>query len=272
MSHSLVRQLQGKAVKTTQLCRVLSVSRSGYYASRHRDLYPKVCAATPLLKAAFAASGSSYGSRRMVRELRDHGLSVGRCRVRRLMRCAGLKPVWKRKFIHTTNSKHSLPIAENLLDRKFDPVQPNSAWVADITYIRTASGWLYLAVVLELYSRKIVGWSMASAMPATLVCDALRMAIGHRAPAPGLIMHSDRGSQYASAEHQQLLREHGLVASMSRVGNCWDNAVAERFFLNLKMERVWQRNYANQGEAKSDIADYIVRFYNDQRRHGYFGS
>jgi transposase InsO family protein len=187
------------------------------------------------------------------------------------MRANGLRPVWKRKFVHTTDSKHDLPIAPNVLARQFEPDAPNKAWVADITYIRTRSGWLYLAVVLDLFSRKVVGWSMAPSMPAELVCAALQLAIAQRQPSPGLLVHSDRGSQYASASHRALLARHGLEASMSRKGNCWDNAVMERFFLNLKMERVWQRDYANHTEAIRDITDYIVGFYNSERLHSTLG-
>lgn len=146
------------------------------------------------------------------------------------------------------------------------------AWVSDITYIRTGTGWLYLAIVLDLFSRKVIGWVMAPSMLAELVCTALQMAIRQRQPAPGLIVHTDRGSQYASALYQALLAEHGVVCSMSRQGNCWDNAVAERFFLNLKMERVWQRHYANQAEAKNDIVSYIVGFYNSERLHSILGN
>jgi len=162
-------------------------------------------------------------------------------------------------------------VAPNVLDRKFMPTSPDQAWVCDITYIRTRSGWLYLAAVLDLYSRRIVGWAMAPSMPAELVCTALNMAIVSRQPPPGLLVHSDRGSQYASEAHTQLLAKHGLIGSMSRKGNCWDNAVMERFFLNLKMERVWHRDYANHAEAKADIADYIVGFYNPVRLHSTLG-
>lgn len=188
------------------------------------------------------------------------------------MRKALLKPVWKRKFIHTTDSKHDLPIAANILNRQFNQTAPNTAYVADITYIRTGSGWLYLAIVLDLYARRVVGWAMAPNMKAELVCDALNMAIQQRRPAPGLIVHSDRGSQYASELYQDLLDEHGFVCSMSRKGNCWDNAIAERFFLNLKMERVWQRQYANHTEARNNIADYIVSFYNCERLNSVLGN
>ena len=197
---------------------------------------------------------------------------MGRYRVRSLMRQHGLRSVWKRKFVHTTDSRHALPIWPNVLDRQFNPTQSNQAWVADITYIRTRSGWLYLAVVLDLFGRKVVGWAMAAHMQATLVCQALQLAIAQRQPAAGLIVHSDRGSQYASDSHRALLTNHGLVGSMSRKGNCYDNSVMERFFLNLKMERVWQRDYANHAEAMSDIADYIVGFYNSVRLHSTLGN
>jgi len=190
---------------------------------------------------------------------------MGRFQARRIMRVAGVKPVWKRKFVHTTDSRHTLPVAENLLNRQFNPPAPNVAWATDITYVRTRSGWLYLAVVLDLYSRKLIGWATAASMRTEPVSRALRIAIAHRAPKPGLIVHCDRGSQYASCEYQALLSQHALICSISRVGNCWDNAVAERFFLNLKMERIWQRDYANHAEAEGDIADYIVNFYNERR-------
>ncbi len=223
------------------------------------------------VKTLFMNCGRTYGSRRLQAALNFQGVSVGRYRVRRLMREHQLRPVWKRKIVHTTNSKHDLPIAANILERQFDPAAANRAWVADITYIRTRRGWLYLAAVLDLYSRKVVGWAMAPNMPAELVCSALQMAIAQRQPAPGLVVHSDRGSQYASEAYRALLRRHGLVLSMSRKGNCWDNAVMERFFLNLKMERVWQRDYANHAEAIADIADYIVGFYNNVRLHSRLG-
>ena len=273
MSFELVRQLQEKAVAVDQICRVLEVSRSGYYSARQRSrVQPPVCETSVHLKAAFAASGGAYGSRRLRTAMASRGVVVGLYRLRRLMRQHGLRPVWKRKFVHTTDSKHALPISPNVLGRQFNPTGSNQAWVADITYIRTRSGWLYLAVVLDLFARKVVGWAMAPDMQATLVCQALQLAIAQRCPAPGLIVHSDRGSQYASAAHQALLVRHGLVGSMSRKGNCWDNAVMERFFLNLKMERVWQRDYANHAEAMRDIADYIVNFYNSVRLHSTLGN
>lgn len=272
MTYQCIAQQQQKAANVTALCRLLDVSRSGYYAARRRASQPaRVCIVTPHLKAAFAESGRSYGSRRLRVALHDRGMVVSRYRVRALMRINSLCPVWKRKFIHTTDSKHTLPIADNVLDRQFQPGAANRAWVADITYIRTRSGWLYLAAVMDLFSRKIVGWAMAPTMPAELVCSALQMAIAQRHPPAGLIVHSDRGSQYASETHRALLTRHGLLASMSRKGNCWDNAVMERFFLNLKMECVWQRDYANHAEAIRDVTDYIVGFYNSTRLHSTLG-
>lgn len=271
MIHQLITQWAGKA-PIQQLCRVLHVSRSGYYAALQRvHKAPAVCTDSIHLKAAFEASGASYGSRRLSAARRQQGLHLGRHRCRTLMKKNQLRPRWKRKFVHTTDSRHDLPVVANVLARQFTPARPNLAWVSDITHVRTASGWLYLAAVLDLYSRRIVGWAMAPSMPAQLVCEALAMAIGARRPAAGLIVHSDRGSQYASSEHAKLLQSHGLVASMSRKGNCWDNAVMERFFLNLKMERLWQRQYANHAEARLDIADYIVNFYNPIRLHSSLG-
>jgi putative transposase len=267
----LVDQWQQKA-GITQACRVLDVSRSGYYAARIRARTTVICAATVHLKAAFNASERSYGSRRLVSTLQSENIQIGRFKVMRLMRESNLKPVWKRKFVSTTDSNHDLPVAENILNRQFNPAQPNHAWTSDITYIRTRSGWLYLAVVMDLYSRKIIGWAMSPTMHTELVSRALLMAIGQRKPAAGLLLHSDRGSQYASHEYQNLLKQHGIICSMSRKGNCWDNAVMERFFLNLKMERVWQRDYANQLEAVKDITEYIVGFYNCVRLHSTLGN
>ena len=268
MSYGLVEELQKKAVPVTQACRVLQVSQSGYYAARMRSRRaPRLCTDSVHLKAAFAASGRAYGSRRLCAALQQQGVTMGRHRVRTLMRANRLRPVWRRKFGHTTDSRHTLPVSPNVLARQFEQSKRDQAWVCDITYIRTRSGWLYLTAVLDLHSRKIVGWAVAPEMPATLVCAALQMAIAQRNPAQGLLVHSDRGTQYASNAHQALLKNHGLVGSMSRKGNCWDNSVMERFFLNLKMERVWQRDYVNHAEAINDVADYIVNFYNSVRLH-----
>lgn len=272
MSYQLVHQLQKEAIPVKQTCRVLSVSRSGYYEAQRRSAKPVLCKASVHLKVAFMASHQSYGSRRLVTAMQNQGIQIGRHKVRSLMRKAALKPVWKRKFIQTTHSRHDLPVAANVLNRQFNPVAPDTAYVSDITYISTGTGWLYLAIVMDLYARRIIGWAMAPNMSATLVCDALSMAIQQRQPVSGLIVHSDRGSQYASELYQNLLNKHGFICSMSRKGNCWDNAVAERFFLNLKMERVWQRQYANHTEAKNDIDDYIVSFYNCKRLNSALGN
>ena len=279
MSHQLVEDLKKKAISVSQACRVLDVSRSGYYAAAKRaQAAPVVCADSVHVKVVFASSGRTYGSRRIRTALCFQGVTMGRHRVRSLMRANGLRPVWRRKFVHTTDSKHTMPVSSNVLARQFERPLPNQAWVCDITYIRTRSGWLYLAAVLDLHSRKIVGWAVAPDMPASLVCAALKMAIAQRNPGVGLIVHSDRGTQYASAEHQALLIKHCLVGSMSRKGNCWadlgfcHNAVMERFFLNLKMERVWQKDYANHSEAINDVADYIVSFYNSERLHSTLGN
>lgn len=272
MTYHAVTALRKKAVSISRACQVLGVSRAGYYAHlQKRPTEAKRVKQEAYVRAAFEGSGRSYGSRRVAQAVSARGVKIGRYRARTLMRLAQLRPVWKRKFVATTNSRHDRPVAPNVLDRRFHPDKPNQAWVSDITYIRTLEGWLYLAVVLDLYSRKVVGWSMAPTMPAALVASALKMAIQQRAPQPGLIVHSDRGSQYASEEYQGVLARHGLVCSMSRLGNCWDNAVAERFFLNLKMERVWQKRYVDREQARCDIVQYIVGFYNPVRLHSTLG-
>jgi len=266
MIQTLIHRWQEKAqikAPVTRLCALLGASRAGVYAAAIRGRTPRpACATRAAVRTTFEDSGRTYGSRRIRAALRMQGMNVGRHRVRRMMREQALKVRWRRKHVHTTDSRHSLPVAENVLNRQFTPEAPNRAWACDITYVRTDTGWLYLAAVLDLYSRKIVGWATADAMPADLVCTALQRAVAQRRPPPGLIVHSDRGSQYASVQHRQLLARHGLTASMSRKGNCWDNAVMERFFLNLKMERLWQRRYANPLEAARDIDHYIVGFYN----------
>lgn len=264
--HHIVEALQEKAIPIKQSCRVLGVSRSGYYEAMQAKAKPKSTELEAKVMNSFADSFRTYGSRRIKQALCSQGVKIGRYKVRRLMRECSLSSVWRKKsFVTTTDSKHSLPVAPNVLDRQFTQKAPDRAYVADITYIPTGSGWLYLAVVLDLFSRRVVGWATASTMHADLVCRALNMAIVVRQPGPGLIVHSDRGSQYASAQYQALLAHHRFVCSMSRKGNCWDNAVAERFFLNLKVERVWQQRYANQLEAQKDIAGYIAGFYNTVR-------
>jgi len=257
-----------KATTIQQGCEVLGISRAGYYAAQRRHNQPKKpCAIRVLLKSEFEISGRTYGSRRLQMQLNHQGVCIGIHRVRSLMKDMQIKSIWKPKFVNTTDSRHNLPVFENILNRNFNPTTPNQAWVSDITYIRVRNNWLYLAVVLDLYSRKVIGWAMSPTMPAELVCNALKLAIYQRQPKLGLVVHSDRGSQYASKEYQNLLNQYGLIGSMSRKGNCWDNSVMERFFLNLKMERVWRQNYANYEEAKLNITDYIINFYNSLRLH-----
>ena len=229
MSCQLVEDLQKKAcpkVAISQARRVLKVSRSSYCAhlaaDRQRLAAPTVCVASVHFKAAFAASHKAYGSRRLRTVMAERGLAMGRHRVRTLMWLNDLRPVWRRKFVHKADSKNTIAVSRNVLNRQFEQALPNQAWVVNITYIRTHSGCLYLAAVLDLHSRKIVGWAMAPEMPAALVCATLQMAIAQRNPLTGLIVRSDRGTQYASVEHQALLKKHGFVGSMSCKGNCWE--------------------------------------------------
>lgn len=221
------------------------------------------------IRAVYRGSDSTYGSPRVYRELREQGVVCGRHRIARLMRAAGMAAVPPRRFVVTTDSAHRLPIAANLLSGQFDVAELDRVWATDITYIATGSGWLYLAVVIDLCSRLIVGWATGCRVDAKLVLTALRRALGRRGKAqlPGLLHHSDRGSQYASAEYQQLVRECGMRASMSRKGNCYDNAPVESFFATLKKEFVQRRTFASRETAAREIGDWIELFYNSQRRH-----
>jgi putative transposase len=253
------------------MCRVLSVSRSGYYAWRKRPVSPRKMANDIVLeqiKAAHQKSRQTYGSPRIQAELVAQGIRCGHNRVARLMRLNGLRAKQKRAFkVKTTDSNHHQPVAPNLLDQDFQTEQPDQKWLTDITYIATAEGWLYLAVVLDLYSRRIVGWAMSDRLERQLVIDALQMALLARRPPPGLLHHSDRGSQYASQEYQALLTKHQLRCSMSRAGNCYDNAPMESFFGTLKSELIHHRRYATRAEARADIFEFIEVFYNRVRRH-----
>ena len=256
------------------LCQVLNVSRSGFYNWRHRDQKRQRRENGKLIllvRQVHRETDGTYGTRRMAKALHAHGIPCGRCRARTLMRIAGVSFKSKRRFRITTDSEHTLPVAPNLLNRQFDVSLPNRAWVGDITYIWTSKGWLYLATVMDLFSRQIVGWSLQNRMTRKLVSDALLMAICRRRPSPGLLFHSDRGSQYCSSEFQNLLKTHKIVSSMSRKGDCWDNAVIERFFGSLKSERVNFRNYSTREAAKQDIIEWIEMFYNSKRRHSYLG-
>ncbi len=253
-------------------CRLLRVSASGYYAWRQRPESTRKRENRKLaneIAAIHANSHGTYGSLRVRAELLETGHACGRHRVARLMHTAGLHGIPKRRFRRTTMSNHSRPVSPNRLAQDFIAEAPNERWVADITYIPTGEGWLYLAVILDLYSRKVVGWSMSARLQRDLVLEALKMAIGQRPPLPGLIHHSDRGSQYASHDFQKLLRDQGIACSMSGAGNCYDNAVAESFFALLKRERVHRWYYRTRAEATADIFQYIEIFYNRQRRHSY---
>lgn len=248
----------------------MDVSRSGYYEwcgrpESSRDLENNEL--TNMIKCVFSEGRNVYGARRIVRKLAQQGVVISRRRTATLMEAAGLQCKTKRKFRTTTDSKHDKPIAPDLLKRQFHVAAPNRYWVGDITYIPTQKGWLYLATVMDLYSRQIVGWSMADHMKADLVNDALLMAIWARKPAKGLIWHTDRGSQYASDSHRNILKDHGIIQSMSRKGNCWDNAVSESFFHTLKTELTHHHHFKNQEEAKNVIFEYIEVFYNRVRIH-----
>ena len=253
------------------MCKTLRVSRSGFYAWLGRPESDRARAdreLTELIRGVFDDSRGIYGAPRVFRTLRRRGVSCGRHRVARLMRITGLRSKTRQRFrVKTTDSNHSLPIAPDLLARDFSASAANEAWVSDMTYIRTDEGWLYLAVTMDLFSRRIVGWSMAPSMHASIVVDALTMAINRRDPQPGLIHHSDRGSQYASEAFRSRLADRGLLASMSRKGNCYDNAAMESFFHSLKTELVQHEHYASHDHARASLFDYIEVFYNRQRIH-----
>ena len=257
-----------------QVCAVLDVSRASYYRRCKRQTRT-VCAKRQRLrahvKALFEASGRSYGSRRIKVALMAQNIMVGRYQISQIMQELDIRPVWKKAFVRTTDSQHKLPVAENLLDQQFNPTQPNQAWVGDITYICTQSGWLYLAAVMDLYSRKIVGYAISSRMTADLVCTALQLAIQMRQPPAGLIVHTDRGSQYCSHDYQTLLREHGLICSMSAKGCCYDNACSESFFHSLKVEAIHGERFETRQQIRETVFEYIEVDYNRQRLHSYLG-
>ena len=252
------------------MCKVLGVSRSCYYAWCKSSLSQRARETEGLksqVKSIFIQSRENYGSRRIRKKLISIGVKISRRRVRKLMKEQNLNCKTKRKFKITTDSKHSNPIAPNILDRKFEVAEPNKVYVGDITYIWTAEGWLYLAVVLDLFSRLVVGWSMSERMKASLVNDALTAALWKRKPKKGLVWHTDRGSQYASDSHRDLINSHGIIQSMSRKGNCWDNSVAESFFKTLKTELVYQCEFKTRAEARQMIFEYVEVFYNRERLH-----
>jgi len=256
------------------MCQTLDVSTAGYYAwvrrppafqEQRRD------ALLVLIRGIHAEVKQRYGSPRVHALLAARGEGCCVNTVAKLMRDNDIRAKSARKFRCTTDSNHALPVAANLLSREFDPEGPNESWVADITYIPTREGWLYLAIVEDLYSRKVVGWSMAASMESRLVVDALEMAVLRRLPGEGLVAHSDRGSQYASDHYQRLLGKHGIACSMSGVGQCWDNAPAESFFASLKKELTHHEDYQTREEARASLFEYVEVFYNNQRLHSSLG-
>lgn len=256
------------------MCRVMRVSPSGYYDWRDRE--PSKCTRTRsqldvTVAQAFAAEKGRAGAPRLQRRLKAQGHGAGRHQVAQSLRRQGLRAKGARKYKATTNSNHSLPVAPNLLQQDFSAEGSNQKWVSDITYIPTDDGWLYLAVVVDLYSRIVVGWSMSERMTATLVCDALKMAIFRRHRPRGVIVHSDRGSQYCSGDYQRLLNEHGLICSMSKRGDCYDNAAMESWNHSLKVEAIHGERFVTREQAKAQVFDYIEVYYNRQRLHSTLG-
>jgi transposase InsO family protein len=258
----------------TLMCSTLGGSPAGFYAWLRRPRSEQQQRRDALLveiRAVHAEVKKRYGSPRIYKELQARGVDCCVNTVAKVMHDNDIRSKTARKFRNTTDSNHSLPVADNLLDRQFDPAGPNEKWVGDITYIPTREGWLYLAVIEDLYSRRIVGWAMADHMESRLVVDAMEMAVARRLPGEGLLAHTDRGSQYASDHYQRLLRKHGIECSMCRVAQCWDNAPMESFFASLKKELVHDEDYQTRAEARTSIVEYIEVFYNAKRRHSSLG-
>ena len=258
-----------------RMCKVLRVSESGYYAwlsrpasQRQRDDMVYLAH----IRAEHARNYRSYGRKRMTDELRDQGIVIGERRVGRLMRENDIRIVRTHKFKRTTNSNHNHNIAPNLLDGDFQATGPNQKWAGDISYLWTAEGWLYLAVIIDLYSRRVIGWAVSDRLKRDLPIEALKRAIALRQPPPGVIHHSDRGSQYCSNDYRKLLKDHGFLASMSGKGKCYDNAAVETFFKSLKAELIWREQYETREQAQNTLFHYINGFYNPRRRHSYLGS
>jgi putative transposase len=257
------------------MCEALGVSRGGFYAwlTRPRSARSRRDEALAVkVRAYFLASHRTYGARRVLRDIIDEGVACGLHRIERLMRLHELRARPRRRRLPPDlGERQATAIAANVLDRSFQAPAPNRKWIADFTCIWTAEGWLYVAAVLDLFSRRVVGWSMSARMTAQLVTDALTMAIWRRGNPEALLHHSDRGSQYTSEQFQRLLADHGITCSMSRSGNVWDNAVMESFFSTLKTERTTRRTYRTRDEARADVFDYVERFYNPRRRHSTLG-
>ena len=270
MKYAWIKE-HSKDFNITVMCRVIKVDRASYYhwIKRGSIVKKEDKQLKKLIQIIFQQSRFNYGTRRIKNELnRLYGLRVSRKRIGVIMRSLGLKAKTKKLYkINTTDSNHNLPVAPNILNRDFNVSEPDMKYVGDITYIPTKEGWLYLAVVIDLYSRKVVGWSMDNTMKVDLVNNALNMAIITRKPPKGLIWHTDRGSQYASYSHKSLLQQYGITQSMSRKGNCWDNAVAESFFHTLKTELIYHQTYETKAEANQAIFEYIEVYYNRQRSH-----
>lgn len=253
-----------------RLCTTLDISVSGYYAWKKRPESKRKQQNREVveqIKLIHQQSRQTYGSPRVYVDLKEKGITCSENRVAKLMKSHQIAANRKRKFVVTTDSNHDLPVAENKLSQDFTASNPNQKWVTDITYIWTTEGWLYLAVVLDLFSRKVVGWSMNASMERGLVINALRMALLDRKPPEGLLHHSDRGSQYASNDYQQVLNDYGIICSMSRKGNCYDNAVMESFFATLKQELVYRQPYRSRQDTKQYIFEYIQVWYNRKRKH-----
>lgn len=259
----------------TIMARVLKISRSGFYRwrgqhstsprSRYRQLLDE------RVKAVFDKHKRRYGAPRIAKELAEQGHPYDEKTIASSMRRQGLRARAAKRFKATTNSAHDLPVAPNLLEQDFHASNPNQKWVQDITYIHTDEGWLYLAVVIDLYSRQVIGWAMNERMKASLVCDALKMALFRRGMPRGVIVHSDRGSQYCSHRFQKLLSQHGLRCSMSRRADCYDNACAESFFHTLKVEQIYASRYCSREQARRDVFEFIETYYNQVRRHSALG-
>jgi transposase InsO family protein len=253
---------------------IFGVSKSGYYAWRNRDNSEKEAKELKLLRAiedVHRSSRKNYGSPRIFNQLIGMGHKVGKTKVERTMKKHGIRAKTKRKFRHTTDSKHNLPVAPNLLERNFSPEKPNQTWASDITYVWTKEGWLFLAVIVDLFSRQVVGWSLDKTMTKELVCSALSQAYFRRKPGTGLVFHSDRGSQYCSKEFRAQLKQYQMLQSQSRKANCWDNACVESFFHTLKTEMIYHEDFETRDEARRAIFEWVEAFYNRQRIHSTLG-
>jgi transposase InsO family protein len=275
MKYSFIRR-NSSAFPVRSMCRVLEVSSAGYYAWFNREPSAADKRREELageIRTAHAAVKRRYGSPRMHAELQARGHACSRNTVAKIMKRLGIQAISHKKFrVTTTDSNHDFPVAANVVDRDFTASKPNEVWLSDMTYIPTGEGWLYLAAVEDMYSRRVVGWSMDTTMESRLVVDALEMAVQQRFPDAGLVAHSDRGSQYASEHYQRLLAKQGITCSMSRKGNCYDNAPMESFFATLKKELVHHETYATVSEAKASVFEFIEVFYNRQRRHSSLGN